>query len=126
MLNPRWPILSSAYQGPPANILDGRIVRSYVGTGSLIRGSEVRNSVIRREVLLEEDVVVEDSIIMDYCVIRRGARVRRAIIDRYNAIDPGERLGYEPETDRARNHVTDSGIVVVPMAEVRAETNIYE
>jgi glucose-1-phosphate adenylyltransferase len=126
LFNPRWPILSSAYQGPAANILDGRIVRSHVGAGSLIRAAEVRDSVVRREVLLEEDVVVEDSIIMDYCVIRRGARVRRAIVDRYNVIGPGERLGYDRDADRARHHVTESGVVVVPMAEVRPDTNVYE
>jgi glucose-1-phosphate adenylyltransferase len=126
LFNPRWPILSSVYQGPAANILDGRIVCSHVGTGSLIRGSEVRNSVIRREVLLEEDVVVEDSIIMDYCVVRRGARVRRTIVDRYNVIGPGERVGHDLDADRARYHVTDSGIVVVPMAQVRPDTNLYE
>jgi glucose-1-phosphate adenylyltransferase len=126
LFNPRWPILSSPYQGPAANILDGRIVRSHVGAGSLVRGAEVRNSVIRREVLLEEDVVVEDSIVMDYCVVRRGARVRRAIIDRYNVVGPGERVGHDPDADRARAHVTESGIVVLPMADVRVETNIYE
>jgi glucose-1-phosphate adenylyltransferase len=63
---------------------------------------------------------------MDYCVIRRGARVRRAIVDRYNVIGPGERLGYDRDADRARHHVTESGVVVVPMAEVRPDTNIYE
>jgi glucose-1-phosphate adenylyltransferase len=97
-----------------------------VGTGSLIRGAEVRNSVIRREVLLEEDVVVEDSAIMDYCVIRRGAHVRRAIVDCYNVIGASERVGYDLDRNRTRHHATESGIVVLPMAEVRAETNIYE
>ncbi|MEO8038137.1 MAG: glucose-1-phosphate adenylyltransferase [Betaproteobacteria bacterium] len=125
LFNPRWPVLSSAYQGPAANILEGRIERSHIGQGTLIRGAYVRNSVIRREVLLEEDVVIEDSIIMDYCVIRRGARIRRAIVDRYNVLE-GEQVGYDPEADRARYHVTDSGIVVIPMAEVRTGTNIYE
>jgi glucose-1-phosphate adenylyltransferase len=125
LFNPRWPILSSNYQGPTINILDGRVEGSHLGAGSLIRGATVRNSVIRREVLLEEDVVVEDSVIMDYCVVRRGARIRRAIIDRYNVIEAGERLGHDREADAARYPVSESGIVVVPMAPVRGETNIY-
>ena len=76
--------------------------------------------------LLEEDVVVEDSIIMDYCVLRRGARVRRAIVDRYNVIEADETVGHDPDRDRARYHVSDAGVAVVPMAAFRAETNIYE
>jgi glucose-1-phosphate adenylyltransferase len=125
LFNPRWPILSSNYQGPTINILDGRVEGSHLGAGSLIRGATVRNSVIRREVLLEEDVVVEDSVIMDYCVVRRGARIRRAIIDRYNVVEAGDRLGYDREADAERHTISESGIVVVPMAPVRGETNIY-
>jgi glucose-1-phosphate adenylyltransferase len=126
LFNPRWPILSSGYQGPAANLLDARVERSHIGAGSLMRSAVVRNSVIRREVLLEENVVVEDSIIMDYCVVRSGARVRRAIVDRYNVIDPGEQVGHDVDADRVHYHVTDTGIVVVPMAPVRADTNLYE
>lgn len=126
LFNPRWPIHSSSYHGPAANVLRGEIENSHLGAGSLLRGATVRNSIIRREVLVEEDVVIEDSIILDYCVLRRGARVRRAIIDRYNVIGPGERIGYDAEADRARGHVTDSGIVVVAIAPVRGDTNMYE
>jgi len=126
LFNPRWPIHSSSYHGPAANVLRGQIENSHLGAGSLLRGATVRNSIVRREVLIEEDVVIEDSIILDYCVLRRGARVRRAIIDRYNVIGPGERIGYDAEADRARGHVTESGIVVVPIAPVRGDTNMYE
>jgi len=126
LFNPRWPLLSSGYQGPAANMLEGHIERSHLGAGTLIRGATIRNSIVRREVLLEEDVIVEDSIVMDYCVLQRGARVRRAIIDRYNIIGPGERIGYDADADRARYTVTDSGIVVVPIAPVRGDTNLYE
>ena len=126
LFNPRWPILSSAYHGPAANVLRGDIVNSHLGAGSQIRGATVRNSILRREVLLEEDAVVEDSIIMDYCVLRRGARVRRAIIDRYNVVESGARIGFDAQADCARGRVTESGIVVVPIAPVRGDTNMYE
>ncbi len=126
LFNPRWPLLSSGYQGPAANVIEGHIERSHLGAGTLIRGATVRNSIVRREVLLEEDVIVEDSIIMDYCVLQRGARVRRAIIDRHNVIGPGTRIGHDPDADRARYTVTDSGITVVPIAPVRRHTNLYE
>jgi len=126
LFNPRWPILSSAYHGPVANVLAGTLENSHLGAGSMLRGAIMRNSIVRREVLLEEDVVVEDSIIMDYCVLRRGARVRRAIVDRYNVVGPGETIGHDPQADRARFHVAESGIAVLPIAPVRGDTNMYE
>ncbi len=126
LFNPKWPIRSSNYQGPAAHILEGNIERSQIGPGTLIRGGTIRESVIRREVLIEEDVVLDRSIVMDYCVIRRGARLRNTIVDRYNAIAPGMRIGYEPDNDQARYHVTDAGVVVVPMGPVRPDAKLYE
>ena len=60
----------------------------------------IRGSVIRREVLIEDDVVLDRCVVMDHCVIRRGARLRNTIVDRYNTIASGVRIGYEPEADR--------------------------
>jgi glucose-1-phosphate adenylyltransferase len=116
--NRQWPIRSSNYQGPPATFLDARVTNSHVGAGGRLGACTVRNSVIRRDVMVEDGAIIEDSIIMDFCVIRRGAKIRRAIIDRYNVIEAGQTLGYNAAQDRDRYHVTESGLVVVPMAEV--------
>jgi glucose-1-phosphate adenylyltransferase len=70
-------------------------------------------------------VEIEDSIIMDYSVIKRGAKIRRAIVDRYNTIESGDRLGFDLDLDRARHHVSASGIVVVAKAPFRADTRRY-
>jgi glucose-1-phosphate adenylyltransferase len=126
LFNPKWPIRSSSYQAPAAHILEGRIERSQIGTGTLIRGGTIRESVIRREVLIEDDVVLDRCIVMDYCAIRRGSRLRNTIVDRYNTLAPGTRIGYEPAADWARYHVTEGGVVVVPMAPVRPDANLYE
>jgi glucose-1-phosphate adenylyltransferase len=113
LFNPQWPIHSGPYQGPVANIIDGEIISSKIGAGTLVKGARVRNCVIRREVMLEPGVELEDCIIMDYSVIRRGSRLRRAIVDRYNVIEEGSRIGYDLARDRERYHVTESGIVVL-------------
>jgi glucose-1-phosphate adenylyltransferase len=63
---------------------------------------------------------------MDHCVIRRGARLRNTIVDRYNTIAPGARIGYEADADAKRYHVSEGGVVVVPMAPVRQDTHLYE
>lgn len=122
LFNPRWPILSRDYQGPVAHLVRASVESSVIAAGSLVHDATIRNSLIRREVVLEEDVVVEDSIIMDYSVIKRGARIRRAIVDRYNTVAAGDSLGYDLDLDRRRHHVSESGIVVVAKAPFRADT----
>lgn len=114
VFNPRWPITSSNYQGPSARIAEARLRNSLVGDGTMIKGATIRGSIIRREVMIEEDVHIENCIIMDHVVIRRGARLRRAIIDRFNEVPAGARIGYDVVADRqAGFHVTESGIAVM-------------
>jgi glucose-1-phosphate adenylyltransferase len=112
--NPQWPIYSSNYQGPVAKIISGNIVNSILGAGTLVNGATVRNSVVRREVYLDEDVEIDECVVMDYVHIGPGSKLRGVIIDRYNTIGSGTSIGYHPEQDRARYHVTESGIIVVP------------
>ena len=66
----------------------------------MVRQATISNSIIRREVIIEEDVVIEDCVIQDYVWIKRGARLRRAIIGGYNVIEAGTRIGYDLEVDR--------------------------
>jgi glucose-1-phosphate adenylyltransferase len=50
---------------------------------------------------------------MDSVQIGRGAVVRRAILDKNVVVPDGAHIGVDPEADRARYHVTDTGIVVL-------------
>jgi len=126
LFNPHWPIRSTNYQGPSARIGTARIESSDIGAAAVIRDATGRNSIIRREVTIEEDVVVEDCVIMDYCVIRRGARLRRAIVDRYNVVEAGARIGRDLEADRLRYTVTESGVVVLPIAPITRRSERYD
>ncbi len=110
--NPDWPIYSSNYPGPATKIIGGEIENSIFGGGTMINHGKIRNSIIRREVFVDSDAEIEDSIIMDYCNIGRGARLRRAILDRYNDIAAGATIGYDREADERCYHVSSSGIVV--------------
>ena len=114
LFNPFWPISSSNYRGPTVRIVEGSIHNASLGAGTVVKGAVIRNSIIRREVMIEPEVEIEDSIVMDYVAIRRGARLRRVIVDRYNEIRAGDRIGHDPAADRQRFHVTESGIVVIP------------
>jgi glucose-1-phosphate adenylyltransferase len=114
LFNPQWPVFSSNYQGPVARVTRGEIDNSLLGAATVIEDARVVNSIVRREAVIEAGAEVEDCIIMDYARIGRGARLRRAIVDRHNLIEHDTRIGYDAEADRRDWVVTPSGIVVVP------------
>ncbi|MBK7424009.1 MAG: glucose-1-phosphate adenylyltransferase [Propionivibrio sp.] len=126
LFNPQWVVNSSNYQGPSARILSGHIENTAIGPGSLIRSASVRNSILRREVIVEKDVEIEDCIIMDYSVIRRGSRLRRVIVDRYNNIAPNTCIGFDPAADKARYHVSEGGVVVLPKGTEVPDLTCYQ
>jgi glucose-1-phosphate adenylyltransferase len=117
VFNAHWPIFSSNYQGPVARFIDARVDNSMVSAGCLINNAVIKNSVLRREVVLEPGVELDECVIMDAVHIRRGTKLRRVIVDRYNVVEAGLRIGYDTKEDRAHHHVTDSGIVVLPEAQ---------
>ncbi|PKO87778.1 MAG: glucose-1-phosphate adenylyltransferase [Betaproteobacteria bacterium HGW-Betaproteobacteria-10] len=124
--NPHWFIRSSNYQGPSPRILAGQIENSAIGAGTLVKGGRIRNSIIRREVIIEPDVEIDDCIIMDYTIIRRGSRLRRVIVDRYNVIAQDSRIGFAPLVDGERYSLSPGGIVVVPRGPDIPDLTRYE
>lgn len=117
VFNAQWPIFSSNYQGPVARFQDAVIDNGMISAGCLLHGARVKDSVLRREVVLEPGVEVEGCVIMDNVTIRRGAKLRRVIVDRYNIIEAGARIGFDAEEDAQRFKVTPAGVVVVPEAQ---------
>jgi glucose-1-phosphate adenylyltransferase len=114
MTNKHWPIYASPDQTESAQIENGVINRSVVGSGSVVDGATLDHAMLRRSVTVERNARLEHCIIMERSRIGRGAQVRRAIIDQDNHIPANVRIGFDEDEDRRRFHVTDSGIVVVP------------
>ncbi len=98
------------------------IDNSLLCAASLIKHAKVRNSIVRREVVIEEGAEVEDCIVMDYSRIGRGARLRRAIVDRHNLIEAESTLGFDPERDRLDHSLSPGGIVVATDADKRGSS----
>lgn len=125
LYNQYWPLRTAYYNQPPAKFVfneynrRGQAFHSIVSEGCIISGGSAVNSVLGRSVFVHSFSQIEDSIVMDYCDIGRGARVRRAIIDKNVQIAEGDEIGYDLERDRQRFFVTDSGIVVIPKAAKR-------
>jgi glucose-1-phosphate adenylyltransferase len=123
MTNRQWPIYASPDQAESAQIENGVINRSVVGSGSIVDGAELDHAMLRRSVLVERGARLEHCIVMERSRIGRGAQVRRCIIDQDNDIPPDVRIGFDLEQDRRRFHVTPSGIVVVPAGYFPARKN---
>ena len=117
--NPQWPVYSSHYQGTTARVLRGDLDNVLLGAATIVQEANIRNSLLRREVLVDPGAQIEDCVIMDYVHIGAGARLRRVIVDRHNRIAPGAEIGYDHDRDRAAGyHVTEGGLVVVPLGDV--------
>jgi glucose-1-phosphate adenylyltransferase len=118
--NPQWPIYSSHYQGPTARMIGSEIDDVLLGAATIVNKAKVHRSILRREVVVEPGAQIEDCVIMDYVRIGAGSKLRRAIIDRHNRIAPGTEIGYDAERDRAAGyHVTEGGLVVLPLGDAR-------
>jgi glucose-1-phosphate adenylyltransferase len=112
--NRYWPVRTGQHSGPPARFIGCDVDNAQVAEGSLVKRATLRNSILGRSVWVNEGAVIEDSIIMDHTTVGKGARLRRAIIDRFNIIAADTEIGFDGEADRRRFHVDASGLVVVP------------
>jgi glucose-1-phosphate adenylyltransferase len=100
----------------------GQALDSVVGAGSILSGGRVTRSVLGYDVRVNSYSEIEHSIIFNHVNIGRHSRIRNAIIDRHVILPERTEIGFDPEEDRSRYHVTDSGVVVV----VRDESMIEE
>jgi glucose-1-phosphate adenylyltransferase len=123
LYNMDWPILSWHPPLPPAKFVfeeDDRVghaLDSMVCSGVIISGATVRRSVLSSGVHLHSRAQVEGSVLFDGVRIGREALVRNAILDKDVVVEPGARVGVDPESDRERFTVSDGGIVVIPKGE---------
>ena len=114
-----WPIRTHQRQYPPAKFVfaetgrTGTALDSIVSNGCIISGGVVKNSVLSPDVRVNSYCEVEDCILFSHVTVGRHSRIRRAILDRDVHIPEGTTIGYDPEADRQRYFVTESGITVV-------------
>jgi glucose-1-phosphate adenylyltransferase len=97
----------------PEGFREGKAIDSLVAPGCLISGT-VRYSVLSYNVVVRSWSTVDESVILDRVIVGRHSKVKKAIIDKDNAIPPHTEIGYDPIEDSKRFTVTPRGIVVVP------------
>ncbi|MDP2752295.1 MAG: glucose-1-phosphate adenylyltransferase [Rhodocyclaceae bacterium] len=119
MYDEDWPIWTHQEQLPPAKFVfddDGRrgmAIDSLVSGGNIISGATVHRSLLFSRVHVHSYAQVEDSVILPKVDIGRGARIKRAVIDKNCRIPEGMVIGFDPDEDRKHFHVSPGGITLV-------------
>jgi glucose-1-phosphate adenylyltransferase len=114
-----WPIWTHQEQLPPAKFVfddndrRGQALDSMVSGGCIISGSVVRRSLLFSNVQVRSYSSIEDSVILPNVDIGRHVRLRRVVVGKSCMIPPGMTAGFDPEEDRRRFHVTESGVTLI-------------
>jgi glucose-1-phosphate adenylyltransferase len=111
-----WVIHTRSEERPPAKVAaTAQVHRSLISHGCVINGTVV-NSVLSPGVRVDVGAVVRDSIVMFDSVIRSGAVVDRAILDKEVVVGPGAIIGDGPFDDRPNKQEPgrlNTGITVI-------------
>jgi len=112
--DPAWPVRTYKPQYPPTYIAGGDLRSSFIGPGCTFTDCRVVNSIIAPGVRLEPGVEISDSIVLEDVLVRRGARLRRVIIDKSSTIGERVEIGFDAEKDGRNFKISRTGVRVVP------------
>ncbi len=91
----------------------GEVQSALVADGCEVHGT-VTNSVLGPKVIVEEGAVIKDSIIMGSCLIDKGAKLERVIVDEGSVISANVTIGVgENIANEQSPHIYNTGITVI-------------
>ena len=123
LYNNKWPLRTVNWNLPPAKFVFGEkdpqrrlgiAEDSIISEGCILSGGQVIHSLLSPGCTVHSHARVTDSILFPNVDIGGGAKIHRAIVEKGVRIPPGFEVGLDPEKDRLRFHITDTGIVVIP------------
>ena len=120
MYNRRWPVRTAQRNYPPARFVDAdgyhtSLVDSLVCEGSIVRGAALHRVVAGYACFFHTGAHVEDAVIHGGCNVGAGCQIRSVLMDKNVSIEPGTRIGMEPDEDAERFPFrSEAGRVLLP------------
>jgi glucose-1-phosphate adenylyltransferase len=112
--DPSWPVRTYKPQYPPTFISGADLRSSIIGSGGTFTDCRIVNSIVGPGVRVEAGSDIVDSIVLEDVHVRRGARLRKVIIDKSSTIPEGFDVGFDAEKDGRDFKISRGGIPVVP------------
>ncbi|MDO6681710.1 MULTISPECIES: glucose-1-phosphate adenylyltransferase [unclassified Oceanobacter] len=119
LYNRDWPVWTYQPQLPPAKFTfddegrRGEAIDSLVAGGCIISGGRIKRSIISSDCRIHSYCHVKDTVMLPNVNVHRYCRIQNAVIDKDCEIPEGTIIGEDPEADRQRFYVDESGIVLV-------------
>ena len=112
-----WPVFTYQPQTPPARFIGSKESNSLdnvmISGGCVVNRSSLTNSLLFSNVHIDKGCIILGSLLLPGCTVGEGSRLTNAIIDNGCQIPPGTVIGEDPEADRKRFNVTESGVIIV-------------
>jgi glucose-1-phosphate adenylyltransferase len=112
--DPAWPVRSYKPQRPPTFISGADLRTSIVGQGGSLADCRIVRSIVGPGARIEAGAEIADSILFDDVHVRRGARLRKVIIDKGSTIAERSEIGFDDEKDGRSFKISKTGVRVVP------------
>ncbi len=112
-----WPVFTYQPQTPPARFIGSeqhnRLENVLISGGCVVNRSSLANTILFSYVRVDEGCKINGSLLLPECTIGKGSRLTKVIMDNGCHLPPGTVIGEDPEVDRRRFNVTESGVVIV-------------
>ena len=114
-----WPIWTNQVQQPPAKFVqdiggaNSVLINSVCSAGCIISGSTIKMSLLFNSVRLHSNCKITESVILPFCVIHRGSRLTKVILDRGVEIPRNMVIGEDADLDGRRFYRSEGGVTLV-------------
>jgi len=112
--DPARPVRTYKPQRPPTFISGADLRASIVGQGGTLADCRIVRSIVGPGARIEAGAEIADSILFDDVHVRRGARLRKVIIDKGSTIAERSEIGFDDEKDGRSFKISRTGVRVVP------------
>ncbi len=115
--DPDWPVLTYQQQAPPARFSpepkNARIDNVMVSGGCRIGRCSITDSLMFSNSIVDRNSELQGCLVLPEAEVGKGSRLRNVIVDNGTKIPENSVIGFDPDQDRQKYHVTDSGVTVV-------------